>query len=123
MFMFLYVLAIVVHHPQYQAFNGVGAAYMEIESEDADELIGVSSPDAQKAELHDHIIQHNRARMVHIPSIVVNKKVVLKSGGLHIMLFGVRETPIIRMTLIFKSGKKIDIECKKREIGGHRCCK
>jgi periplasmic copper chaperone A len=70
-----------------------GAAYVTVESAAPDRLIGVSTPVAGKAELHEMTMQGGVMKMrplgpVDLPA---GHAVVLKPGGTHIMLTGLKQ--------------------------------
>jgi copper(I)-binding protein len=67
-----------------------GAAYFTVESSVDDRLVGLSSPVAQKAELHTHIEENGVMQMHAVEgglAIGANRQFELKPGGLlHVML-------------------------------------
>jgi copper(I)-binding protein len=67
-----------------------GAAYLTIVSSVADRLISVSTPVAQKAELHTMSMEAGVMKMRPLGGIDLapGEKVTLKPGGMHIMLTG-----------------------------------
>jgi periplasmic copper chaperone A len=70
-----------------------GAAYLTIESAAPDRLTGVSTPVAGKAEVHEMTMQGGVMKMrplgpVDLPA---GHAVVLKPGGTHIMLTGLKQ--------------------------------
>lgn len=70
-----------------------GAAFLTIKiSEGADRLISASSPVSEKVELHTHLMEDGIARMRPVAAIDVtaDAPAVLKPGGLHIMLIGLK---------------------------------
>ena len=72
----------------------VGVAYLTIVDHGAaDRLTGVSSPVAEKAELHESFTEGGVAKMRPVASLAVeqSKPVVLAPGGYHIMLIGLRQ--------------------------------
>ncbi|MFV3129429.1 copper chaperone PCu(A)C [Niveispirillum sp. KHB5.9] len=71
-----------------------GAAFLTV-SIDAgtDKLVGASSPVAEKAELHSHMMENGIARMRPVEggiAVTAGTPVELKPGGLHIMLIGLK---------------------------------
>lgn len=90
------------------------AAYFTIESPAADRLTGVSTPAAQKAELHTMTMDGGVMKMrplaggIEVPA---GQSVTLKPGGIHVMLMGLKE-PLkagehFPLTLSFeKAGKR-----------------
>jgi len=89
-----------------------GAAYFTLHgAATADRLTAVTTPIAGRAELHQHVMENGVMRMGRVAAIAVpaGGTVVLKPGGLHVMLFDLKSTPkpgeAFPMTLAFeKSG-------------------
>jgi periplasmic copper chaperone A len=72
----------------------VGVVYLTITDHGAaDRLTGVSSPVAEKAELHESLSEGGVAKMRPVTSLPVEqaKPVVLAPGGYHIMLMGLKQ--------------------------------
>jgi copper(I)-binding protein len=71
-----------------------GAAYMTLvnQGQAPDRLVGAVSAVAEKAELHSHVMDGEVMRMRPIAAIEVNpgEPSVLKPGGLHVMLIGLK---------------------------------
>lgn len=95
------------------------AGYMGISNEghEADRLIGVETPIAQRASLHS--TEHGSdgvARMIQLPDIEIpaGDTVVLEPGGMHIMLMGltqeVSEGMMIPATLTFDHAGAVQVE-------------
>lgn len=87
-----------IEHPWARASAGTaanGAAYMTIATTgtSADQLIKADSPVAGKVELHTHIQDGDVMRMRPVSGITVNagEPAVLRPGGLHVMLIGLKE--------------------------------
>ena len=94
-----------------------GAAYMVlVGGEQADTLIGVSSPVAETVELHTHLETDGVMRMRQVDSIPIPAKaqVVFRPGGLHIMLIGLKgplkEGRTFPLTLTFEHAGRIETE-------------
>lgn len=72
-----------------------GAAYMILNNQgkDVDRLVGVSGDVAQTIELHTHLLEGNVMKMRPVTAIEVNpgEPTVLRPGGLHIMLIGLKQ--------------------------------
>jgi hypothetical protein len=72
-----------------------GAAYMTIATSGTapDQLVNAASPVAGKVELHTHILDGDVMRMRPVSGITVNvgEPAVLRPGGLHVMLIGLKE--------------------------------
>ena len=70
-----------------------GAVYLTIMSATPDRLTGASSPVADKAELHRMAMEGSIMKMRPVDGIDLSpgKPVTLKPGGLHFMLFGLKQ--------------------------------
>ncbi|HWB49590.1 MAG TPA: copper chaperone PCu(A)C [Stellaceae bacterium] len=66
------------------------AAYVTLESAAGDKLVGVSTPAAQKAEIHSMTMENGVMKMRPVEGVDLppGQKVTLKPGGYHIMLTG-----------------------------------
>jgi copper(I)-binding protein len=90
-----------------------GAAYFTVESATPDRLVAVSTPAADKAELHNMTTEGGVMKMRPLAGIDLpaGQAVTLKPGGTHVMLMGLK-APLqagqsVPMTLTFeKSGKR-----------------
>ena len=98
-----------------------GAAYVTLVSPTGDRLTGVSSPVAEKAELHQMTNDGGIMKMREVTAIELppGTPVSLKPGGLHVMLMGLKH-PLqpgqsVPMTLQFeKSGtREVDVTVGK----------
>jgi len=71
-----------------------GAAFLTLNvSTGTDKLVSASSPVADKAELHTHLMENGIARMRPVDGgidVVAGTPTELKPGGLHIMLIGLK---------------------------------
>jgi periplasmic copper chaperone A len=119
---------VTVTHPWVRATPGGavnGAAFLEIKTGPgaADRLIEASSPVATRVEIHTHIVDGNVMRMRRVENLPVagGGSVVLKPGGDHIMLMGLRqplkEGELVKLTLVFEKAGAIDIEATVEPIG------
>lgn len=95
-----------------------GAAYFVIHSQsaDADALLSVSSPIAEKAELHTHVMLGEVMKMQQIDSVAVpaGGQAVFAPGGNHVMLFGLKK-PLVAgesfpLTLVFEKAGAVDVQ-------------
>ena len=73
--------------------NDLGAGYLTITNgtDDAVTLVGASSPDVERIELHESTMTDGVMQMAARPEgfeIGAGEKVLLESGGEHLMLFG-----------------------------------
>jgi len=97
----------------------IGAAYLTLTSAEKydDRLIGVSSPDADRVEVHSHTTKGGMM-MAKIDSLTLpaGKSVVFKTGGLHFMLFGLKHRLIagqdLNLTLVFAKAGRIYVTAK-----------
>lgn len=93
------------------------AAYFSIQnnSDTSQTLIAVSADFATKAEIHNHIQVGDMMRMQHQSEVVIEpgESIQFAPGGLHIMLFGLkqplREGQSVSIILQTKEGESISI--------------
>jgi copper(I)-binding protein len=120
----------VVTKPWARASIGrIGAAYVTIaikggKTIQGDELVGASSPVAARVEIHGHKIDSRgvaRMRQVATVAITPGKPMVLKPGGLHLMLFGLsaplKKGGTLSLTLHFRHAGKIRVIAPIRGYG------
>lgn len=115
-----------VGHPWTRVTPGkTGSAYLSVTNTGAeiDRLVGASSPAADKAELHTHQMDGDVMRMRPVQAIEVppGESAVLKPGGLHIMLLGLK-APIrvgmrVPLTLRFEKAGNVDVELSVETVG------
>ncbi len=95
-----------------------GAAYFTLVNlgAEADRLIGVATPLARKAGLHNIVMDQGVMKMVPVAAIEISpgEPAVLRPGGLHVMLMGLK-APLIEgesfpLTLTFENAGSIEIE-------------
>lgn len=95
-----------------------GAAYLSVMNvgDTADKLVSVSTPAAERAELHTHIMDGGVMKMRQVDSVDIpaGAKTVLEPGGLHIMLFGLKQ-PLVEgksypLTLGFEHAGEIQVD-------------
>jgi copper(I)-binding protein len=104
----------------------VGAGYFKAENRGSttDTLIGASSPVAQRAEFHHHIMKDGMMMMRQLESIEVPAAGVIefKPGGKHIMLIDLEhrllEGEPFPLTLEFKNAGKIELIVEVHGLGG-----
>src|SRR5690625_4653469 len=101
------------------------AAYLRIENsgEKPDRLIAVETTAAERAELHDHLMEDDIARMVEVEAIPVGagESIALEPHGLHIMLIGLTE-PLragdsVDLTLHFEEQGAMELDAEVRSLG------
>lgn len=110
--------SVTIDHPWARAsVTETGAAYMTITNHGtaADELVAAASPVAGKAELHTHIAEGDIMRMRPVGEIDLGagQSAMLKPGGLHIMLIGLKaplkEGEQFPLTLTFKKAGEVTV--------------
>lgn len=100
-----------------------GGAYLTIESAAPDRLTAVSSPVADKAELHEMTMSGTIMRMREVVGIDLpaGKPVTLKPGGYHIMLVGLKqplhEGDKVPLTLNFAKAGARQVEATVEGVG------
>jgi copper(I)-binding protein len=87
-------------------------AFMRVQSATAARLVGVSTPVAGRAELHEMAMENNTMRMHQVDAIDLpaGKAVNLASGGYHVMFFDLKrqlkEGETVPVTLIVQDAAK-----------------
>lgn len=103
----------------------VGGAFMMIhnEGEKADRLIGASSPVAKRTEIHESLMKDGVMSMAPIDDLPIKPggMVMLKPGGYHVMLMGLKE-PLVEgemfpLTLIFEHAGEIRVKVHVKKAG------
>ena len=73
----------------------IGAVYFGIANPtgSADRVIAISSPIAERAEIHEHFLDGDVMRMRQMPSVEIGpgQTVAFKPGGLHLMLINLKQ--------------------------------
>jgi copper(I)-binding protein len=88
-----------------------------------DRLVGVSSPVAEKAELHETIMDQGIIKMREVQGmpIAAGGTVTLAPGGLHIMLMGLKqplkEGESVSLTLVFEKAGPVPTNAKIEKAG------
>jgi periplasmic copper chaperone A len=115
--------------------TGSSAVYMtlEIEGEEADRLVAVATPVAERAELHGHVMDQGVARMRPLSAVEVapGAPTVLQPGGLHVMLTGLKEElaegGTLPLSVTFEKAGSAEIEVPilgiaagMQRVGAHR---
>ena len=104
------------------------AAYFSIQhsSDTTQILIGASADFATKAEIHNHIMVNDMMRMEQQSEVIINpgQSVQFAPGGLHIMLFGLKQPLIegqsVAISLQTKDGESIIISAKVARPSVHK---
>lgn len=103
----------------------VAGAYLEIRAAAGveDNLIAAKSPVAGSVELHDHVDDGGVMKMRKQETIPIKgaQSVVLKPGGLHIMLMELKaplkEGDKVQFTLVFEKAGELTIEAPISKVG------
>ena len=112
------------------------AIFLTLENHKMEErtLVSASSDAADKVELHNHTMVDGMMKMRQVENIKIaaHKSAVLQPGGLHIMLFGLKNQLVegeeISLTLTFANGatqslsvpvKKVMMGMKKMDMSDH----
>lgn len=89
-------------------------AFMKITAKDGAQLVGVASPVAGVAEVHEMKMEGDVMKMRAAPALDLpaGKTVELKPGGYHVMLMDLK-TPLLKdthvpLTLVFKDAKGVE---------------
>jgi copper(I)-binding protein len=96
-----------------QGQKGTGA-FMSLTARDGAQLIGVSSPVAGVAEVHEMKMEGDVMKMRAVPSLDLpaGKKVELKPGGYHVMMMDLKaplaKDSTVPVTLLFKDAKGVE---------------
>lgn len=100
------------------------AAYLTVttKGDAADKLLSVSTPAAEAAELHHHVMDGDIARMQKVETIDVEPGAPLsmEPGGYHVMLFGLTGNlaagEVLTITLTFEKAGEIAAEIPIRSL-------
>ena len=103
--------------------GGVGVAYFSITSSTADRITGVSSPQAERIEMHntvtkDGLASMERADFVELPA---GQTVTFAPRGLHLMVFSpqpVAPGATFPIQIQLESGRKETISFAQALVGG-----
>ena len=102
-----------------------GAAYMVVSNggAEADRIVAAESPVAEKAELHTHLMDNGVMKMRPVEAIEVSpgEPAVLRPGGLHVMLLGLKQ-PLTQggrfpVTLKFAKAGAVTVEVAVQGAG------
>lgn len=101
----------------------IGGAYLTLENrgDEADTLVGVTSPRAGIIELHETQVTNDIARMRPVDEIALEAgaQVHLEPGGLHLMLLHLPEHllpgDVLPLTLHFESGRELTVGLTVRD--------
>ena len=118
---------IVVEQPWSRATAAmVGGAFVTLRNNGAvaDRLVKVSSPLAERAEIHETKVENGMATMRPVDGVEIKPRggsVQLKPGGLHVMLMGLerplKEGERIKLTFTFERAGAIEVEARVEKAG------
>ena len=101
-------------------------AFMRVQSTANARLVGISTPAAGRAELHEMAMENNTMRMRQVDAIELpaGKPVNLASGGYHVMLFDLKrqlkEGETVPVTLVVQDAAKksssVTVEAQVRPL-------
>jgi len=109
----------------------VSAAYATLRNTGAkaDRLVSVSSPLARRVEIHNIVEKDGIVSMVPVKAIVVSpgEPSVLRPGGLHIMLMGLKQKLIrgqtIPLTFTFRNAGTVTVNARIAKRGARKAPK
>jgi len=90
----------------------------------ADRIVAVRSPMAERVELHNHIMEGNVMMMRPVDAIEIpaGGRVSLEPGGLHLMIFGLKQLPkkgdSLPVTLEFERAGAVDLDLMVGDMSG-----
>lgn len=103
------------------------AAFMTISNNSMSDvsLVAVKTTVSNVAELHTHDMKDGVMKMYQVQKIDIkaHSNTVLKPGGFHIMLLGLKQKPLavgqkIELTLIFSNNEKINVTIPVKTVMG-----
>lgn len=102
-----------------------GAAYATIENhgDDMDRLVAVETDAAERAEIHTHLMEDGIMKMRKLKAIELHPgaPTVLKPGGHHLMLFGMKrkwkEGEMMPLTLVFEKAGRVEVQAHVKAWG------
>ncbi len=102
-----------------------GAAYFALHNtgKEDDRLVSASTPVAEKAELHTHLMDNGvmKMRPVNAVEVATGSQTVLAPGGLHVMLIGLKQ-PLVKgkafpLTLVFEKAGPTTVQVDVQGAG------
>ena len=118
---------IVVEQPWSRATTAkVGGAFVTLRNNGAvaDRLVKVSSPLAEKGDIHETKVENGVATMRPVDGVEIKPRggsVQLKPGGIHVMLMGLarplKEGGRIKLTFTFERAGAIEVEARVEKAG------
>jgi copper(I)-binding protein len=101
----------------------VGALYLTLTASAPDRLVGISTPVAAKAEVHEMSMENGVMRMRETPGVMLpaGQPVVFGPGGYHVMLMGLKaplkQGQTIPLHLTFASAAPVDTTATVQAVG------
>lgn len=89
-----------------------------------DQLVGVSTPVATTAEVHETINDNGVMKMRPVPAVSIppRQTVTLTPGGIHVMLTGLKQRLVagqsFPLTLTFRHAAPVTVDVQVRPLGG-----
>lgn len=114
------VSAAIIRLPMVAGRPGAGYFIMK-GSAQPDQLIGVSSPAAQRVEIHRSTMADGIARMEAVGAVDLpaGHSVQFAPGGYHLMLFGLKaDTLTVPLALKFASGRIVNVKARAEAMTG-----
>ena len=102
-----------------------GGGYMTVHNmgDQADKILSATSSMAERVQLHTHIMKDGKMMMRRVEHVEVPAKghVEFKSGGLHLMIFGIKQHikpgDKLPLTLVFEKAGSVEIEALVEGMG------
>ncbi len=103
------------------------AAFMTLSNHSMSDisLVAVETAISNVAELHTHDMKDGVMKMYQVPKIDIkaHSNTVLKPGGFHVMLLGLKQKPLavgqkVELTLIFSNDEKINVTLPVKTVMG-----
>jgi len=104
------------------------AGYMVVKNAGGkpDAIVSASSPNAERVELHTHLMENGVMKMRPVKTVEVPAKgaVEFKSGGFHLMIFGTKKPlkagDMLPLTVVFEKAGPLEMEFAVETIGGSK---
>ncbi len=103
------------------------AAFMSISNHSMSDisLVAVKTTISNVAELHTHDMKDGVMKMYQVPKIDIkaHSNTVLKPGGFHVMLLGLKQKPLavgqkVELTLVFSNNKEVNVTIPVKTVMG-----
>ena len=98
--------------------SGIGVAYFTITSDKADRIVSISSPEADRIEIHASVTQDGNVSMKQLQTVELppGETVRFEAGGMHLMVFSPRnvgQESAFPITIQLQSGVKQTAQFRK----------